>query len=75
MAVRTDKHATVITGAHIGVFRLKVLIKGAELEAHGMKLTRGASSLSLLKRALGLKGNRERVIEQAKEILANVANW
>jgi hypothetical protein len=67
--------AHVITGKNIGIFRLATLISGAKLEAKGLKMSRGASCYAILKRELGIKGNREKVIAQAEEIKANVANW
>lgn len=68
-------HTAVISGAAIGVFRLKVLISACELEAKGLKMTRGQSALAILKRELRIKGNRAKVLAAAKESLANVANW
>lgn len=64
----------VISGAHIGIFRLKTLISACELEAKGLG-RRGVSALALLKRELGVKGNREKVLEAARLSLANVAHW
>jgi len=64
----------VISGAAIGVFRLKVLISACELEAKGLK-RRGVSALALLKRELGVKGNRDKVLEAARLSLANVDKW
>jgi len=60
---------TILTGNAIPLFRLKMMIHGAEMEASGMRLTRGPSCLSMLKRELGLKGNRAKVVAAAKEIL------
>lgn len=59
----------VITGSQIPLFRLKMLISGCKLEASGMRLTRGPSCLSILKRELGIKGNRAKVITQAETLL------
>lgn len=64
----------VISGKQIGIFRLSTLISAAKLELTGLK-RRGVSAHSILKRELGLKGNRENVIAQAEEIKANVADW
>lgn len=61
---------SIITGKQIPLFRLKMLINGAEMEASGMRLTRGPSCLSILKRELGLKGSRAKVVAAAKVILA-----
>ena len=65
----------IITGKNIGIFRLATLISGAKLEVKGLKMSRGVSCHAILKRELRLKGNREKVIAQAEEIKANVANW
>ena len=64
----------VISGAAIGVFRLKVLISACKLEGQGMK-RRGDSALKILKRELHVKGNREKVIEAAELSLASVDLW
>lgn len=64
----------VISGAAIGVFRLKVLIAACKLEGQGMK-RRGDSALKILKRELHIKGNRASVIEAAELSLANVERW
>lgn len=64
----------IISGRQIGIFRLKVLISACELEGKGLK-RRGVSALSILKRELGIKGNRETVLTAAREMFADVANW
>lgn len=64
----------VISGAAIGVFRLKVLISACKLEGQGLK-RRGDSALKILKRELGVKGNRDSVIAAAELSLANVERW
>lgn len=45
-------------------FRQLTLLKGMELEAKGMKISRGPSCLSRVKHEFGLKGNRDKVIAQ-----------
>lgn len=65
----------VLTGRMIGAFRLQVLIKACEVEATGLKMTRGPSALSILKRELRVKGNREGVLKYAREVAATVADW
>ncbi len=66
--------AHIVTGKNIGILRLRTLISACELEGKGLK-RRGSSALSILKRELGVKGNRETVLEAARATLANVANW
>lgn len=72
--METSKNIPVVTGAAIGVLRLKTLIAGAKLEQKGMRRN-GQSCLSILKRELGVKGNADRVIAIAEVSLANVAHW
>lgn len=59
---------TIITGKNIERFRLLTLIKACELEAIGLK-RRGPSALSILKRELGVKGSRAKVLAIAKEVM------
>lgn len=53
----------------IEAFRIKTLIKGIELEAKGLKMSRGRSCLAIAKAQLGLGRNakREDVIAQLQE--------
>ncbi len=62
---------SIITGKSIEDFRLFALIKACELEAIGLK-RRGPSALSILKRELGVKGNRQKVLAWAKEVFAEM---
>lgn len=64
----------IVTGRNIGILRLRTLISACELEGKGLK-RRGQSALSILKRELGVKGNRETVLTIAREAVANIANW
>lgn len=45
----------VITGEHINTYRLLVLRRGLMAEKLGMRLSRGASCLSIVKREFGIK--------------------
>lgn len=65
----------VISGAAIGVFRLRTLISAAKLEQKGMRRSRGPSAVAMLKRELGIKGDTARVIAVAELSLSNVAHW
>ena len=60
---------SVITGQGIVWFRYRTLLKGMQLEAKGLKLSRGASCLSIIKKEFGLKGSRASVIEQFEAIM------
>lgn len=76
MAVeRLDGGGTIITGPHIGVARLLVLRSALGLELKGIKMLRGATAYTRIKRELGLRGSRasvraqlDRLIEEAKLI-------
>ena len=64
-----NTHETVVVSArHIGVLKLRDLI--ADAEDSTVK-----GGLARLKRALGIKGDRDVAIRRAKASLANVANW
>ena len=52
-------------------FRRKTLLRGLMAEIRGMKLTRGRSCYALVKEQFGLKGNREKVLDQFKAIVYN----
>ena len=53
----------------IEAFRIKTLIKGIQLEAKGLKMSRGRSCLAIARAQLGLGRNakREDVIAQLQE--------
>jgi len=53
---------TMITGEAIPIYRLHVLRSGIELEGKGMKVSRGRSCLSIVKKEFGWKGNREKIL-------------
>lgn len=63
----------IISGNTIGIFRLSTLIAALELEIKGMKGRQNA--YMALKRALNIKGNREKVLAYAKEVREDVRNW
>jgi hypothetical protein len=62
--------AHVITGPQIDRFRLYALTSALQLELKGMK-RRGPSAYSILKSEHNLKGSRESVLAQARQILAS----
>lgn len=53
----------------IEAFRLRTLLKGLKLETMGMKMSRGASCYSIIKQDFGLKGNKQKVYDQFKQLL------
>lgn len=58
---------TVLTQSNqIAAFRIKTLIKGIQLEARGLKMSRGKSCLAIAKSELGLGRNAKREVVIAK---------
>tara|TARA_R110000765_G_scaffold133185_1_gene231899 strand:+ start:516 stop:722 length:207 start_codon:yes stop_codon:yes gene_type:complete len=60
---------TTLTGNQIIKARLFVLQAGMALEAKGIKMSRGISALSIVKREFGFRGNRVRVQAQLQAII------
>jgi hypothetical protein len=61
--------ASVITGPQVDRFRLYALVSALQLEIKGMK-RRGPSAYAILKSEHNLKGSRESVLSQARQLLA-----
>jgi len=56
---------TMITNpTQIAHFRYLTLLKGLGLEIKGLRMTRGMTMYSLIKKELGLKGSRESVYNE-----------
>ena len=53
----------------IEAFRQRTLLKGLEAELMGMRLCRGRSCYSLIKEQFGLKGGKQKVYDQFKQLL------
>ncbi len=53
----------------IAHFRLLTLRQMLKLEMLGMKHSSGKSAYAMIKRELGLKGNKQKVFEQLSEML------
>ena len=62
--------ASVITGPQIDRFRLYALTSALQLELKGLK-RRGQSAYAILKSEYDLKGSRESVLAQARQLLAS----
>tara|TARA_R100001244_G_scaffold67113_1_gene55033 strand:+ start:2231 stop:2428 length:198 start_codon:yes stop_codon:yes gene_type:complete len=62
----------IIVGDDIHKFRLLTLRKGLEIEIKGMKLSRGRSCYTIIKREFGFKGNKQKVLTQFNKILAKL---
>ena len=59
----------MITGDDIQEYRLIVLRSALKLEIKGIRMHRGRTAYSIIKEEFGLKGNRQRVLEQFEELL------
>jgi hypothetical protein len=65
--------AHVIVGDQILDFRLKMLLRGLEAECRGMRLTaKGASCFAIIKKEFRLRGSKQSVLEQYKQLLAQM---
>ena len=62
----------MITGNDTLKFRKLMLFRGLDLEVKtGMKLTNKANVFKIIKQEYNLKGSKEKVLAQFKEILTN----
>lgn len=61
----------VITGEHMELYRLLALKGALKLEARGLKLSRRTSASTVAKKQYGLKGNRDKLIAQVEQLIAN----
>ena len=60
----------MITGQEqIARARLLTLRAGLKLEVHGMRMTRGRTCYSIVKEEFGLKGNKQKVLDQLNQLL------
>jgi hypothetical protein len=59
----------IITGDQIPLARLITLKHGLKLEMKGMQVSRGRTCYSIIKDELGLRGNRQKVLDQLEEML------
>jgi hypothetical protein len=50
-------------------YRRRVLLKGLEMEIYGLK-KRGRSCYSIIKEEFGLKGNKKKVADQFRKLIA-----
>ena len=61
----------VLTGDNIQAYRAKVLLGALKLEIKGLKISRGPSAYSIIKREYNLKGSRVSVLNQLEFILGS----
>ena len=68
---------TLNTPEQIQMARYLTLRSGLKLEVKGMRLTRGLSCYKIIKDTFGLKGNKQKVLEQFEDLLrkAGVELW
>ena len=57
--------------AHIELYRMMVQKQALKLEMYGMK-TRGRSAYALIKEMYGLKGSKQKVLEQFTRIIEDI---
>jgi hypothetical protein len=62
--------STIITGPHIEVARLLVLRSALSLELKGIRVLRGRTAYTIVKRDCGLKGSRASVLAQLERVIA-----
>lgn len=65
--------ATVITGPHIRLYQLLVWKHAIKLEGLGMRHSSGRSTTAMVKKALGFKGNRAKVLAQLEDYIGQYA--
>jgi len=58
----------IIIGNQIPVFRMCTLRSALKLELQGLRMSRGATAYSIIKKEFGLKGSRESVYTQFCEM-------
>ena len=59
---------TLNTPTQIEAFRFKTLLRGLKLELAGMKMSRGRSCYSIIKEEFNLKGSKQKVYDQFKQL-------
>jgi hypothetical protein len=69
MAIETHESGVTITGDDIGRYRRLVLRSALKLEINGLRMTRGRTVYSIIKKEFGLKGNKQLVLEQFEDLL------
>lgn len=61
---------TLDTPEQIQMARYLTMRSGLKLEIQGLRLTRGVSCYKMIKDTFGLKGSKQKVLEQFEELLA-----
>ena len=60
---------TLNTPEQIQMAKYLTMRSGLQLEVKGMRLTRGVSCYKMIKDRFGLKGNKQKVLEQFEDLL------
>ena len=74
MAVENTVGGVMITGDDIGRYRLVVLKSALKLEIKGIRMHRGRTAYSVIKKEFGLKGDRQRVLDQFETMIQREVN-
>jgi uncharacterized protein (DUF2141 family) len=69
MAVENTVGGVMITGDDIGRYRLVVLKSALKLEIKGIRMHRGRTAYSVIKKEFGFKGDRQRVLDQFETMI------
>jgi hypothetical protein len=54
----------MITGEHIPLYRLMVMVSGLRMEVKGYRMNRGRTCYAMAKSEFGFKGNKAKVLAQ-----------
>lgn len=60
---------TLYTPTQIEAFRFKTLLRGLRLELNGLRMSRGRSCYSIVKDEFNLKGSKQKVYDQFKQLI------
>ena len=75
MTVQTfENGGYVVTGHSVPVFRLLTLHKALKIEMHGMRMSRGPSAYTIIKKEFNLKGSKAKVLTAFETILTHDYN-
>jgi len=73
MTVESFDGGFVVTEDSIQLFRQRTLLRALMLEVKGMKISRGASAYSIIKKEYDLKGSKQKVLEQFQQLISERA--
>ena len=61
----------IVGAENVRIYRYLTLKHALKLEIRGLKISRGPSAYSIVKRELGFKGNKASVLGQLEEFLSD----